>query len=96
MELISKENVFDRLHIKALLQRNDVIAAVGLVSILMIMIIPLPPLLLDLFLSSNITIALLILIVSLYTVKAVDFSIFPSILLATTLFRLSLNVASTR
>lgn len=96
MELISKETIFDRLHIKALLQRNDVIAAVGLVSILMIMIIPLPPLLLDLFLSSNITIALLILIVSLYTVKAVDFSIFPSILLATTLFRLSLNVASTR
>jgi flagellar biosynthesis protein FlhA len=71
-------------------------AAFGLVSILMIMIIPLPSIILDLFLSLNITIALLILIISLYTVKAIDFSIFPSILLTTTLFRLSLNVASTR
>jgi flagellar biosynthesis protein FlhA len=71
-------------------------AALGLVGILMIMIIPLPPLLLDLFLSINITIALLILVISLFTVRAVDFSIFPSILLATTLFRLALNVASTR
>ena len=66
------------------------------VSILMIMIMPLPAILLDLFLSTNITIALLILVISLYTVKAIDFSIFPAILLATTLFRLALNVASTR
>jgi flagellar biosynthesis protein FlhA len=71
-------------------------AAFGLVGILMIMIIPLPSIVLDLFLSMNITIALLILIISLFTVKAIDFSIFPAILLATTLFRLSLNVASTR
>ena len=68
----------------------------GLVSILMIMIIPLPSIMLDLFLSMNITLALLILVISLYTVKAIEFSIFPSILLTTTLFRLALNVASTR
>ncbi|MGL1931436.1 MAG: flagellar biosynthesis protein FlhA [Desulfotalea sp.] len=82
--------------IKELLFRSDIAAAVGLVSILLIMIIPLPSILLDFFLSINITLALLILIISLYTVKATEFSIFPAILLTTTLFRLSLNVASTR
>ncbi len=76
--------------------RSDVIVAVGLVAILMVMVIPMPPILLDLFLSTSITISLLILVVSLYTVRALDFAVFPSLLLATTLFRLSLNVASTR
>lgn len=96
MELTGQENIFNKFQWRELLKRTDVIAAFGLVGILMIMIIPLPTMLLDLFLSMNITVALLILIISLYTVKATDFSIFPSILLATTLFRLSLNVASTR
>jgi len=96
MELTEQGNIFSKLQIRELMQRADVIAAFGLVGILMIMIIPLPSILLDLFLSMNITIALLILVISLFTVKAIDFSIFPSILLATTLFRLSLNVASTR
>ncbi len=96
MELTGQGSILDRLNWRELLQRADIMAAFGLVGILMIMIIPLPSLLLDLFLSMNITIALLILIISLFTVKAIDFSIFPAILLATTLFRLSLNVASTR
>jgi flagellar biosynthesis protein FlhA len=96
MELIEKRQIFSGLHWKDILGRTDIMAAIGMVSILMIMIIPLPPILLDLLLSTNITIALLIMVISLYTVRATDFSIFPAILLATTLFRLSLNVASTR
>jgi flagellar biosynthesis protein FlhA len=96
MELTSIQSKLTNLPIKQLIYRSDIIAALGMVSVLMIMIIPLPSIVLDLFLSMNITIALLILIVSLYTVKAIEFSIFPSILLTTTLFRLSLNVASTR
>ncbi|MDO8948703.1 MAG: flagellar biosynthesis protein FlhA [Desulfocapsaceae bacterium] len=96
MELTAKQQILSGLHWKNLAQRTDIMAAVGMVSILMIMIIPLPSILLDLFLSTNITIALLILVISLYTVRATDFSIFPAILLATTLFRLALNVASTR
>ncbi len=96
MELTGPGNILSKLQWREHILRADVIAAFGLVGILMIMIIPLPSLLLDLFLSMNITIALLILIISLFTVKAVDFAIFPSILLATTLFRLALNVASTR
>ncbi|PID76620.1 MAG: flagellar biosynthesis protein FlhA [Deltaproteobacteria bacterium] len=96
MEAASQTNLMGRLQVRELLQRSDVAAALGLVSILMIMIIPVPSIVLDLFLAANITLALLILIISLYTEKAVDFGIFPSILLTTTLFRLSLNVASTR
>ncbi|MFN2355063.1 MAG: flagellar biosynthesis protein FlhA [Desulfopila sp.] len=96
MEFTDIQRRFTMAQLKMMLGRSDVIASLGLVSVLMIMVVPLPPMLLDLFLSANITIALLILIIALYTVKAVDFSIFPSILLATTLFRLALNVASTR
>ena len=80
----------------AMIVRSDVIVALALVAILMVMIIPIPPVLLDIFLATNITISLMILIISLYTARALDFTVFPSLLLATTLFRLSLNVASTR
>ncbi len=81
---------------RELLLRSDVTIAFGLVLILLLMILPIPPILLDIFLSMNITVALLILITALYTSRALDFAIFPSVLLVTTLFRLSLNVASTR
>lgn len=70
--------------------------AVALIGILSLMIIPLPAFLLDIFLATNITVALVILLVCLYTTQALDFSVFPSILLVTTLFRLALNIASTR
>ena len=96
MELAQVQDMFTRERLRQVMGRSDIMAAVGLVSILLIMIIPIPPILLDLFLAANITIGLLILIISLYIVKAVEFSIFPSILLTTTLFRLALNVASTR
>lgn len=69
---------------------------IGVVAILAVMIVPLPPMLLDFLLAMNITIAVTILLIAMYTTKALDFSIFPSLLLVTTLFRLSLNVASTR
>ena len=76
--------------------KSDVVVALGLVVILLVMIIPLPSLLIDVLLSMSITLALLIMIVSLYTKRALDFAVFPSVLLGATLFRLSLNVASTR
>ena len=96
MELTGEQGLFSRANLGQLSQRSDVVAAFGVVSVVMLMIIPIPPILLDLFLSLNITIALVILVICLYTVKAVEFSVFPSVLLVTTLFRLSLNVASTR
>lgn len=77
-------------------KNSDIYMAMVLIGILALMIIPLPAFLLDIFLAANITLALSILLVGLYTTQPLDFSVFPSILLVTTLFRLSLNIASTR
>jgi len=70
--------------------------AIGLIGILLVMMIPLPPFILDMLLSFNITFTIVILLVSIYVLKPLDFSVFPSVLLIATLMRLSLNVASTR
>ena len=75
---------------------SDVLMAVGVVGILIFMVIPLPPFLLDLLLSFSITFALVILLISMYILRPLELSAFPSILLIATLFRLSLNIASTR
>ncbi|MES2423166.1 MAG: flagellar biosynthesis protein FlhA [Pseudomonadota bacterium] len=71
-------------------------APVLIVLILAMMLVPLPPIVLDLMFSLNIAVALVVLIVSSYTKKTLDFASFPSVLLVTTLLRLALNVASTR
>ncbi len=75
---------------------GDVVLAVGVILILALMIIPLPPMLLDVLLALNITMAILILMVSLYITNPLELSVFPGLLLILTIFRLSLNVASTR
>ena len=75
---------------------SEIITVVGVIAVLLVMIIPLPPMLLDFFLATNITLSITILLISMFTLKPLDFSIFPTVLLLTTLFRLSLNVASTR
>jgi flagellar biosynthesis protein FlhA len=77
-------------------QRGDIAIALAVVSILGIMILPVPPFVMDIFLSFSISLAIVILIIGMYVRKPLDFSVFPSILLITTLFRLALNVASTR
>ena len=77
-------------------KNTDLLLAGALIGILSVMIIPLPPFLLDLALTLSLTFGLLILLVAIYTDRSLDFSVFPSLLLITTLFRLSLNVASTR
>jgi flagellar biosynthesis protein FlhA len=80
----------------SVLRYSDIAVAVAVITIVVMMIIPLPPFLLDLFLSFNITFALVIVMVAIYNVEPLQFSVFPSLLLITTLFRLSLNVSSTR
>lgn len=75
---------------------SDVLIAVAIVIIVVMMIIPLPTLLLDLLICLNITIALLVVMSVIYNKEALDLSIFPSLLLVTTLFRLALNISSTR
>ena len=77
-------------------KNSDVIMALAVVGILVFMIMPLPTMLLDLLLSFNITLSLIVLLASMYVQRPLELSAFPSILLLGTLFRLSLNVASTR
>ncbi len=86
----------DAIELRGLRKSSDIYVALGLIGILSLMIIPLPAFVLDIFLAANITVALSILLICLYTVQPLDFSVFPSVLLVTTLFRLSLNIASTR
>ena len=82
--------------IPGITKNSDISLAVAVVGILAFMVIPLPSMLLDLLISFNITFALIILLASMYTLRPLELSAFPSILLLVTLFRLSLNVASTR
>ena len=80
-----------------LIQRySDVLIAVAIVTIVIMMIIPLPTMVLDVLICLNITIALLVVMSAIYNVEALDLSVFPSLLLITTLFRLALNISSTR
>ncbi len=81
---------------KSLGRNTDIILAFGLIFMLGLMLIPLPAALLDFFLALNITLSVLILIVSLYIQSPLDISVFPGLLLVLTLFRLSLNINSTR
>ncbi|MFW5775178.1 MAG: flagellar biosynthesis protein FlhA [Chitinivibrionales bacterium] len=82
--------------VQRLSRQRDLLIVLGVVSILIVMIIPIPTMLMDLLLSLNLCVALIILLVSMYNEEALDFSVFPSLLLTVTLFRLSLNVATTR
>ena len=79
-----------------LLQNSDILLALGVITILVVMIFPLPPVVMDLLIAMNLALGLLILLVSMYVRQPLQFSVFPSLLLIVTLFRLSLNVASTR
>lgn len=82
--------------LETILKRSDVMLAVGIVVILIFMIIPIPPIILDLALSFSITLSVIILLIAAYIEKPLKFSSFPAVLLITTLLRLSLNIASTR
>ncbi|HEY3490035.1 MAG TPA: flagellar biosynthesis protein FlhA [Candidatus Deferrimicrobiaceae bacterium] len=78
------------------LTARELMVPLAIVGIIFLMIVPVPPFLLDLFLALSITLSLVVLLVSVYLIKPLEFSVFPSVLLLSTLFRLSLNVASAR
>ncbi len=77
-------------------QLQGLAGPVLIIMILSMMVLPLPPFLLDILFTFNIAMAVMVLLVSMYTMKALDFASFPAVLLFSTLLRLSLNVASTR
>lgn len=83
----------DKLNLK---NRFDILAGFGILGIVLMIIIPLPPFLLDVMLSVNIALSILILLLTLFSTNILQLSIFPTILLVTTLFRLALNISSTR
>ncbi|MDY0747448.1 flagellar biosynthesis protein FlhA [Paucibacter sp. R3-3] len=87
-------NFFQR--ISAELKRHRIASPLFLMAILAMVILPLPPILLDVLFTFNIVLALVVILVSVNSRRPLDFSVFPSIILATTLMRLTLNVASTR
>lgn len=76
--------------------KSDLIVALGIVSVILIMLVPMNAFIMDILITFSISISLIILFIGMYIQKPLDFSVFPSILLITTLFRLSLNIASTR
>lgn len=88
------DRFFEKL--KVFSQNSDLAIALGLIMVLGVMVVPISPVILDLFLAFSIALAVGILLISVYSKKPLDFSTFPSVLLITTLLRLSLNVASTR
>ncbi|MBR0775215.1 flagellar biosynthesis protein FlhA [Bradyrhizobium diazoefficiens] len=79
-----------------ILKRGDIALALGVLTILVVLILPLPAIVLDLFLAISITLSILILMTSLFIQAPLEFSAFPTILLISTMLRLSLNMASTR
>ena len=79
-----------------MLRRSDIALAVGMMAILVVLILPLPPLLLDFSLAISITFSVLILMTSLFIQTPLEFSAFPTVLLIATMLRLALNLASTR
>ncbi len=80
----------------AMLKRGDIALAIGILVILAVLIVPLPAIILDLFLAISITLSILILMTALFIQTPIEFSAFPTVLLISTMLRLSLNLASTR
>ncbi|MCK5683951.1 flagellar biosynthesis protein FlhA [bacterium] len=77
-------------------KNSDIAMAATVVLILVMMIIPMPAIFVDLLITANIAIAMMVMLVTMYTKNALEFSVFPALLLVLTLFRLSLNVTTTR
>ncbi len=77
-------------------QRSDVLLGISVLMVLGIMLLPLPSFVLDILLSISISVSVVVLLTSVYIKKPLDFSVFPSLLLIVTLYRLSLNIATTR
>jgi flagellar biosynthesis protein FlhA len=75
---------------------RDLVLPMGIIGCLVVILVPLPPMLMDLLLAANITVGVIVLLTTVYVQTPLEFSIFPSLLLATTLARLVLNVATTR
>ena len=82
--------------VRRILRQSDLVVIIGVVGIVLMLVIPVPELMLDALIGMNLTIALIILLTAMSVAGALKFSVFPSLLLVVTLYRLALNVSSTR
>jgi flagellar biosynthesis protein FlhA len=82
--------------LKEMSKNSDFLVVAGLITVLAVMIVPVSPMFMDMFIALTLALSMLILLVSVYSKRPLDFSTFPSVLLIMTMFRLSLNIASTR
>ena len=83
-------------YISPLTRGKELVLPIGIIASVLVIMVPMPAALMDLFLAVNITVAVIVLLTTIYVRTPLEFSIFPSLLLATTLARLVLNVATTR
>ena len=77
-------------------RHRHLLVPLSFLALIVVLVIPLPPIMMDILISANISLASVILLTTIYMNRSLEFSVFPALLLATTLFRLVLNVASTR
>ncbi len=82
--------------VRPMARLQELVLPVGIIASVLVIMVPLPSELMDILLSANITVAVIMLLTTIYVRTPLEFNIFPSLLLATTLFRLVLNVATTR
>ena len=82
--------------LESLAKWRGIIVPIGFVALLAVLIVPLPPVMLDLMISANVSLSVVVLLTVLYMDRPLKFSVFPSLLLGVTMFRLVLNIASTR
>jgi flagellar biosynthesis protein FlhA len=94
--MASSTPTIKRFDLRALLQSKDIVMAIGIVLIIGMMITPLPPSGLDFFIALNLALSVAIMLLTLYISQPLDFSVFPSLLLIVTLFRLGINIATSR
>ncbi len=78
------------------MQKTDILVGIGIISVVAMLVIPLPTVILDLLMAVSIMLGLLVLMIVMFVRRSFDFSVFPSLLLVTTVFRLALNISSTR
>jgi flagellar biosynthesis protein FlhA len=91
MSTLASNTLFSKIH-----ENRGLVFPIAFIALLTVILIPLPTQVLDLLLISNVTLSVLVLVTTIYVVSPLEFSVFPSLLLAVTLFRLVLNVATTR
>ena len=91
-----KDRYSDNPFLERILSRADIVIAIAVIGVIVLLIFPIPFTLLDVLLATSITISLIVLLMAMYSEEPLTFSVFPGLLLVLTLFRLGLNVASTR